>query len=74
MISALDFAMKYAGTVENDEDYVWINEHLNTIACISIDCVISEPESEPFQASRILDNDINHPAWGDLYLDYISKI
>lgn len=61
-------------SIENDSTNIWAT--VNGIqGNISIDEVMNgKPETEPFEASTILENNQDHPAWDNLYEDYLAQV
>ena len=70
-----DFIKNFTGKVENDAQNIWVDVTEDIQANISIDEVMNgKPEMELFEASTILENDQDHPAWDSLYEDYLAQV
>lgn len=58
--------------VQNDETDVFVDFEENQYR-ISIEDVLGRPETEPFEASCTLEDNLDHPAWDDLYNQYLAE-
>lgn len=59
--------------VINDSQNVFINYH-HMFFAVSVAYVMDRDETYPFEASDILENDLNHPAWDVLYYQYLFEV
>lgn len=58
--------------VQNDSTNVWVV--VDGIQCtVSINDVLDHEETVPFEASDYLENNIDAPAWDDLYNQYCEE-
>lgn len=55
--------------VQNDSQDVWVTVEDEQYT-VSVSDVLDHEETEPFEASCALEDDIEHPAWDDLYRQY----
>ena len=55
--------------VQNDADSVWVVVEGKQYT-VGINKVLGREEEEPFEASCVLEDDLDHEAWEDLYDQY----
>lgn len=58
--------------VQNDSSYVWV-EVDGAQFTVPIDDVLDHEETEPFEASAHLENNLDAPAWEALYCKYCDR-
>mgnify|MGYP006918889722 CR=1 FL=1 len=66
----IDSALKGNG-VQNDERDVWVNVDGEQYT-VSIDGVLDHEETEPFEASSYLENNLDADVWDNLYDQYVA--
>ena len=59
--------------VQNDYSFVWVDVDGFQFT-VSIDDVLDHEEAEPFEASVYLENNLDAPAWDNLYEQYCTEI
>lgn len=59
--------------VENDIQNVWVTVNGEQYT-ITVESVLGREENEPFESSYTLESDTEHPAWEDLYEQYVDNM
>lgn len=59
--------------VENDNQDVWVVVDGNQYT-VSVESVLGRGELEPFETSDVLENNTDHPAWEELYDQYVGDM
>ena len=59
--------------VQNDSSFVWVDVDGFQFT-VSIDDVLDHEETEPFEASAYLEDNLDSPAWDYLYEQYCTEI
>ena len=59
--------------IQNDSTDVWVEVDGEQYT-VSVQDVLGREEKEPFEASAALEDDLEHPAWEDLYSQYVEDM
>lgn len=76
MLSKEEFvsiALAEDGGVQNDILDLWVVVQGEQYT-VRVDEVLGRPEKEPFESSYTLEEDLSHPAWDELYEQYVEHM
>lgn len=65
-------ALEEDGGVQNDKEDVWVKVD-GVQYTVKVYDVLGHDETEPFEASYTLEDDLENSAWDDLYMQYLKS-